>query len=53
MRVTRFSLGLGQPLDTARGRIEAREGVLVRVHVDGEPGVGETTPLPGWTEPLD
>jgi o-succinylbenzoate synthase len=53
VRVTRFSLALGQPLDTARGRIEAREGALVRVRVDGEPGVGETTPLSGWTEPLD
>lgn len=53
MRVERFSLGLASPLDTARGRIEAREGALVRVSVGGRRGVGETTPLAGWTEPLE
>jgi len=53
VRVERFSLALARPLDTARGSIETREGALVRVRVDGAPGVGETTPLPGWTEPLD
>ncbi|MEF8891098.1 MAG: enolase C-terminal domain-like protein [Haloferacaceae archaeon] len=54
MRVERFSLALARPLDTARGRIDAREGALVRVAGgDGPPGVGETTPLPGWTEDLD
>ena len=53
MRVEQFSLSLARPLDTARGRIDAREGALVRV-TDGEmPGVGETTPLPGWTEGRD
>jgi o-succinylbenzoate synthase len=54
VRVERFSLALATPLDTARGRIESREGALVRVGGPGEPrGVGETTPLPGWTEGLD
>lgn len=53
MRVERFSLALANPLDTARGRIDAREGALVRVGGDGPRGVGETTPLPGWTEGLD
>jgi o-succinylbenzoate synthase len=51
VRVERFSLALATPLDTARGRIDARVGALVRV--DGPAGVGETTPLPGWTEGLD
>ncbi|WP_254537898.1 mandelate racemase/muconate lactonizing enzyme family protein [Halomarina litorea] len=48
-----FSLRLARPLDTARGTIDHREGFLVRVACDGESGVGEATPLPGWTESLD
>ncbi|MFB6167317.1 MAG: mandelate racemase/muconate lactonizing enzyme family protein [Haloferacaceae archaeon] len=51
MRVERFSLPLAAPFDTAKGRIDAREGALVRV--EGPPGVGETTPLPGWTEGVE
>jgi len=50
MRVEPFSLALERPLETARGPIERREGFLVRLAVDGQPGVGEATPLPGWTE---
>lgn len=46
-----FSLPLSSPLETAAGRIERREGFLVRVTADGHAGVGEATPLPGWTEP--
>ncbi|WP_135830275.1 mandelate racemase/muconate lactonizing enzyme family protein [Halorussus halobius] len=51
-----FSLPLAEPLDTARGTVERREGLLVRVESgDSEPGasavgVGEATPLSGWTE---
>ncbi len=52
MRVESFSLALERPLETARGPIERREGFLVRVTVDGQSGVGEATPLPGWTEDL-
>jgi o-succinylbenzoate synthase len=47
----RFSLSLASPLDTAAGRISDREGFLVRVD-DGARGLGEATPLPGWTESL-
>lgn len=47
-----FSLALACPLSTARGRIERREGVLIGVDADGVQGVGEATPLPGWTESL-
>ncbi|WP_299333349.1 mandelate racemase/muconate lactonizing enzyme family protein [Haloplanus sp.] len=43
-----FSLALANPLDTARGTIERREGILIRI---GR-GIGEATPLPGWTESL-
>ncbi|RLM53663.1 o-succinylbenzoate synthase [Halobellus sp. Atlit-31R] len=48
-----FSLRLASPLDTAAGRIDRREGFLVRVTRDGVVGVGEATPLPGWTESRD
>ncbi|PSP78472.1 o-succinylbenzoate synthase [Halobacteriales archaeon QS_1_68_20] len=48
-----FSLPLSDPLETAAGTIDAREGFLVRIEVAGEVGVGEAAPLPGWTEPLD
>ncbi|WP_338728388.1 enolase C-terminal domain-like protein [Haladaptatus sp. DJG-WS-42] len=53
MERTRFSLPLKTPLNTAAGGIAAREGFLVRVTVDGVSGLGEATPLPGWTESLD
>ena len=46
-----FSLTLSRPLGTAKGTIHRREGDLLRLDV-GEYGVGEATPLPGWTESL-
>ena len=52
MRTERFSLPLSDPLETADGTIDAREGFLVRVELDGRAGLGEATPLPGWTESL-
>ncbi|WP_158057064.1 mandelate racemase/muconate lactonizing enzyme family protein [Halorussus halophilus] len=48
-----FSLPLASPLDTARGPIERRDGFLFRVESAGVVGVGEATPLPGWTESRD
>jgi len=48
-----FSLPLESPLSTAAGDIEEREGFLVEYDHRGETGLGEATPLPGWTEPLD
>jgi o-succinylbenzoate synthase len=50
MRIDRFSLPLTDPLGTARGTITEREGLVVRLDVDGTVGVGEAAPLPGWTE---
>lgn len=47
-----FSLPLSKPLETAAGTIETRRGFLVRVDIGGTPGLGEATPLPGWTESL-
>jgi len=52
MRTTPFSLPLSSPLATASGTIEAREGAVVRYDHRGQTGVGEATPLPGWTESL-
>ncbi|MFB6353368.1 MAG: mandelate racemase/muconate lactonizing enzyme family protein [Halobacteriales archaeon] len=49
----RFSLPLDRPLATAAGTVDRREGFLVRVGEDRPVGVGEATPLPGWTESID
>lgn len=48
-----FDLDLARPLETANGTITRREGFLVRIECDGVEGVGEATPLPGWTESMD
>jgi len=53
MRTERFSLPLARPLETAAGTIDAREGFLVRATVDGKKGLGEATPLSGWTESIE
>ncbi len=45
-----FSLPLESPLKTAHGDIEHRKGVLVRIQDGDKVGIGEATPLPGWTE---
>lgn len=51
-----FSLALKAPLGTASGEIREREGFLVGVESETDDGVvrglGEATPLPGWTESL-
>lgn len=50
MTVERFSLALSEPLATAFGTIDRRDGFLVTYRHRGERGVGEATPLAGWTE---
>jgi L-alanine-DL-glutamate epimerase-like enolase superfamily enzyme len=49
-----FSLDLSEPLSTADGTIDERRGFLVGVEQSTDSGtvrgVGEATPLPGWTE---
>lgn len=50
MNIEPFTLSLESPLETARGTIHEREGFLVSVRYDGVYGVGEATPLSGWTE---
>ncbi|MFD1587415.1 mandelate racemase/muconate lactonizing enzyme family protein [Halorientalis brevis] len=53
MDVEPFTLDLARPLSTARGELEHREGFLVRIQYADAVGVGEASPLPGWTESLD
>jgi len=48
-----FSLPLSSPLGTATGEITSRRGLLVGLSVDGHRGIGEATPLAGWTEPYE
>lgn len=51
-----FSLPLDSPLVTAAGEIRERQGFLVGIETGTEDGavrgLGEATPLPGWTETL-
>lgn len=53
MNSQQFSLELAEPLSTAGGTIEERSGFLLRCEHGGEVGIGEATPLPGWTESVD
>lgn len=46
-----FSVPLSPPLATAAGEINHRKGFALRVG-DDPAGIGEATPLPGWTESL-
>ena len=52
MKIDRFTLDLATPLDTASGQITERSGFLVRCEHRGADGIGEATPLPGWTESI-
>ncbi|MFQ3318771.1 MAG: o-succinylbenzoate synthase [Natronomonas sp.] len=53
MNIKPFSLPLARPLGTAAGTIDNRDGFVVHVEIDGVEGVGEATPLPDWTEPIE
>ncbi|WP_136688147.1 o-succinylbenzoate synthase [Halorhabdus amylolytica] len=53
MKVEPFSLSLSEPLATAAGDIGSREGFLVTLQDDEVRGVGEATPLAGWTESFE
>lgn len=48
-RLHPFTLGLRAPLQTARGRLTSREGVLLVLEAaDGTRGYGEACPIPGF-----
>lgn len=53
MEVEPFRVGVDPPLQTAHGPLAERAGFLVRVDLQGIGGLGEATPLPGWTESLE
>lgn len=50
MQVEPFTVALDPPLRTAHGSMREREGFLVRIEYNGHEGIGEATPLAGWTE---
>lgn len=52
MRVDRFTVRLNPPLPTTRGTLREREGFLVGLDYADTSGLGEATPLAGWTESL-
>lgn len=53
LEIDRFSVRLETPLETARGPLRDRDGFLVRIEHGDTVGIGEATPLPGWTESLE
>jgi len=53
MRIDPFALELADPLVTAAETIDAREGFTVTYRHRGQRGVGEATPLSGWTESIE
>mgnify|MGYP002760660965 CR=1 FL=1 len=52
MQVHPFSVTLAPPLQTAAGPMRHRRGFVVRRRVGDVVGIGEATPLRGWTESL-
>lgn len=48
-----FTVRLTRPLETADRTIRERSGFTVGVEYEGIRGVGEATPLAGWTESLE
>jgi L-alanine-DL-glutamate epimerase and related enzymes of enolase superfamily len=52
MQVHPFTISLEPPLQTAAGPMRHRRGFIVRDRVGDAVGIGEATPLVGWTESL-
>jgi len=50
MQLSPFTVTLAPPLQTATGQIAHRRGFMIRRRIGGVDGVGEATPLSGWTE---
>ncbi|UPM42498.1 mandelate racemase/muconate lactonizing enzyme family protein [Halocatena salina] len=53
VRFERFAVALSDPLTTASATITRREGFLVRIETETRCGIGEATPLDGWTESIE
>ena len=53
LAVRSFHLPLDPPLETAAGTISERHGIAIRWRSSHTEGIGEATPLPGWTESID
>lgn len=51
LAIRHFSIALDPPLRSSAGEIASREGIALRLRTPEIVGVGEATPLPGWTEP--
>lgn len=52
LRLSSFSLPLVRPFATANGTVTTRRGFRIDLTGGGQHGVGEATPLVGWTESL-
>lgn len=52
LTVHEFDLACRKPLVSADGRIDRRRGFAIRVRHSAGIGIGEATPLPGWSESL-
>lgn len=48
--IRRFRLPLSDPMTTSEMTIDDRRGIAVAFRTERGTGVGESTPLPGWTE---
>lgn len=53
LQFERFAVALSDPLTTASATISRREGFLVRIETEKLSGIGEATPLAGWTESIE
>lgn len=51
--LSEFQLPLARPIRTPDGAITTRTGFLIELQQDEYRGIGEATPLLGWTEDID
>ena len=51
--VRSVSLHVAPPVETAQGVIAGRESFVITLETSDAVGMGEATPLAGWTESID